>query len=80
MLDKAGKCRRFRVSPFIDQYLNTKMKNEMKQDSINLVCTQVNQKLKEFRNEYSEQIVKSLNQEEVNQVVEKLKDQIRPYE
>lgn len=58
ILDKAGNQRRFRVSPFVDMYLNNKIDKKFHLDTLNLVCTHLNQKLSPFKQEYSDNIVK----------------------
>lgn len=68
-LDKAGNQRRFRVSPFVDMYLNNKIDKKFHLDTLNLVCTHLNQKLTPFKQEYSDNVVKCTSQEEVNVVI-----------
>lgn len=53
-LDKAGKLRRFRVSPFVDQYVNNKLNLSLKKEKLTSVCMHINVKLKQFKDEYSE--------------------------
>lgn len=56
-LDKAGTARRYRVSPFVDQYINTKMSNAMKRDQLNLVCMHLKTKLIELKKDFAEKVV-----------------------
>lgn len=48
--------RRFRVSPFVDQYVSNKLELSLKKEKLNLVCMHINNKLKSFKEQYSEAI------------------------
>lgn len=79
-LDKAGTVKRFRVSPFVDQYIANKMDNAMKKDQLGLVCMHLKSRLIEFKKEYGLTIIKCEKIEDTEKVEGKLLDQIRPYE
>jgi len=38
-LDKAGNVKRFRVSPFVDQYIHMKIDIETRKESLNIICS-----------------------------------------
>lgn len=72
--------RRYRVSPFVDQYINTKMSNEMKRDQLNLVCMHLKTKLIEMKKDFAKDVVECKTQEEMGKVETTLQENIRPYE
>lgn len=79
-LDKAGNVKRFRVSPFVNKYIQEKMPKMMRIHLLELVCTHLQTKLIEFKQEYAAEIVLSKSQEESEKCVTKLQEQIKPYE
>ena len=79
-LDKAGTQRRFRVSPFVDQYIQMKMSRTMKQDYLNTVCTLIQTKVVEYKRDYAQKIALCRTHHDSHKVLTVLQDQIAPYE
>lgn len=67
-LDKAGTIKRYRVSPFVDQYIQNKMNSCMKKDSLNVVCMLLKTKLIECKKAFASNIVKCKSPDEVEKV------------
>lgn len=79
-LDKAGKLRRFRVSPFVDQYVNNKLDLSLKKQKLTSVCMHINVKLKQFKDEYSEAMANCKSKADFEAARNDILEQIRPYE
>mmetsp|Transcript_10048 Transcript_10048/g.15319 ORF Transcript_10048/g.15319 Transcript_10048/m.15319 type:complete len:88 (+) Transcript_10048:5660-5923(+) len=60
-LDKAGKVKRFRVSPFVEQYIQMKIDTEIRRESLNIICTHLQAKLIDFKKQYAESMSKCRN-------------------
>lgn len=57
-LDRAGNFKRFRVSPFVNTYIQRKMTTKMKKDFLFGVCSHLNTVFLEFKKEYALEIAK----------------------
>lgn len=79
-LDKAGKVRRFRVSPFVDQYVNNKLNLSLKKEKLTSVCMHINVKLKQFKEAYSESMSSVKSKADFEAAQNEILEQIRPYE
>lgn len=78
-LDKAGTVKKYRASPFVNKYILEKMPVAMKQDSLNIVSTHLQSKLIQFKQEYSDNVVKCNSLDDTFQLQMALQEQLKPY-
>jgi len=55
-LDKAGKIKRYRVSPFVDQYISQKIHVEERKESLRISCPPLLAKIVRFKEEYASDV------------------------
>ena len=79
-LDKLGEVRRYRVSPFVDTYIQKKMAPGMKKGYLETICTLLNTKIIDLKEDYARRIKDCKTIEEYNKLLESVQERIKPYE
>ena len=79
-LDKVGEVRRYRVSPFVDTYIQKKMMPGMKKIYLETICTLLNTKIIDLKEDYARKIKDCKSIGEYNQLCATVQERIKPYE
>lgn len=71
---------RFRVSPFVDQYIQVKVDSQTVKENLTIVSTHLNNLLIGFKSEYSSKVVDCKDEKDLEDIQTHLEEQIKPYE
>lgn len=79
-VDVAGRVKRLKVGPMINDYINQKLDHEFKATTLQIVCVQIRDVLVELKKWYSEEIVKCTLERQIKQREDELADKVKLYE
>ena len=79
-LDVAGRVKRLKVGPMINDYINQKIGHKFKETTIQIVCVHIRDLLVELKKKYSDNVVKCTREQQIKQLEDELADKIKLYE